>query len=229
MAEIALRTSEFYNRKEKYTAWRPVGSVIVAISDRAIRRKWAEMLCDFPSTAKWPHRRKRFIATWQEVYGLSRDEATVTTDRIRQAWSPRLLREWVDYDRLGKAAEDEQFWAEQIESLGILDDLPFDPTLNRPVWQTWVWSLFERQRYFIVTNVDATDAEIAVAANREQRQEKDGIVVCPMKMVDYRTKLGLSAETLAKIGDAAVAVHPRFDLPVAKAKVIRPTFVEGLP
>jgi len=206
MAELALRTTEFLNRKPRYTAWRPVGSVVVALSDRIIRRKWIEIAADLVSPAK--RDRFRHIPGW---------------DALTKAWTPEVREAWLALRRgeLG-AADDAWFWANHIVPTGIEKDLPLAPESAVRVCDTWLWSDHERRTFFIVANTDATDDEIEAMSWHEERERDGRKVVSPAARIDYLTDIGLSADTLDKIADPDQVVHPRFDKPVAKAEARRP-------
>lgn len=226
MAEIALRTSEFLNRDSLRFHWRPRGSVVVPVSDARIRRKWIEILCDYPSKAK--------RATYAgRIPGF---------DKVCAAWDTRLLGEWIEFYRSHRApfseGADAEFWTQFIEPLGVLPDLPLDPTGLRPVWQTWLWSDEERRRFFIVTATASTNSVESMygfitlaedgtepkptfdAKGVQNGWDKAGVVTTPKRRLDYEKDIaGLKPETILEINDPSVVVHPRFDKPVDVAKV----------
>ena len=238
MAEIALRTTEFLNAdpRKKYVAYRPVGSVVAAITDERIKAKWLEILCDFPRASK------------RESYA-----AVPGWKKILQAWSTKLLGDYVDAlvgpKRNTKAARD-KFWTETIEPLGLLVDLPKDPLGLRPVYETWLWSEHERKAFFIVTNTDAS-AAVADSWNGHIPLDKDGkevtwsegvdakgapvmvpsadvASIVPKRMVSYATDIrSLSGDTLSNIANPDKVVHPRFDKPIPSS-IVKPIAIERL-
>ena len=207
MSEIALRTTEFLNHKAKYTAYRPVGSVVTAISAWRIKAKWTEIICDLME----PSKRK----TYTGLPGY---------DKLIAAWTPALLGEWVSWYRktqlktINRPALD-TFWTEQIEPIGVLADLPTDPTGEKPVYETWLWSEYERKRFFVVANTDLTDTQAEALNGFDEKPGTVGGIgktfLTPKKMLDYKTSLGLDAATVAKIDNVDVVVDPKFDAPVA--------------
>jgi len=206
MAEIALRTTEFRNQKAKYLAWRPVGSVIVAISQVQMRRKWCEIACDLMR----PEKREMF----RGVPGY---------DRLCQAWSKELWQAWFAADRelrLDPGAPAE-FWNRHIVPLGVVDDLPLAPESDTRVSDTWLWSEKERRRYFVVVSAAGQEVE-EWQAHEEVQHAKLGRVLQPSRMLDYLHVPWLSGESLAKIQDANQVCHPKFHLPVAAAEFVRP-------
>ena len=214
MAEIALRTTEFLNRKAKYTAWRPVGSVIIAISRSMMRRKWCEIVCDLMR----PDKRERF----RGVPGY---------ERLCQAWSRELWEAWFEFSRpspdwpMGRMLMDQgapaEFWNRNIVPLGIVNDLPQAPEADMSVADTWLWSEKERKRYFIV--VSAAGQEVEDWQNHEEVTHISlGRILHPRKMLDYPRASWLSADSVAKIQDAGQVCHPKFHRPVAVAEFLRP-------
>lgn len=223
MAEIALSTVEFFNQKEKYAAWRPVGSVVVAMSDDRIKRKWIEIICDFPSAAK----------------RASYDGLIPGFDKVLAAWSPTLLGEWVEHYRqqrnqFNKPADD-AFWTEKIAPLHLLEDMPKDPLGLRPVYETWVWSEHERKSLYIVTASESTST--VEGWNGRVALDKDGneitwagdpptpsapvVSIVPRRRVNYKTDItGITSGELADVANPDVVVHPRFDKPIAKTAVL---------
>jgi len=225
MAEIALRTTEFLNAdpRKKYVAYRPVGSVSAAITDERIKAKWLEILCDFPRASK----RDTYTNAPYPIPGW---------DKILSAWSTRLLGDYVDAlvgPKRNTPAARAKFWAEVVEPLGLLADLPKDPTGLKPVYETWLWSGYERKAFFIVTNTDATEATVE-SWNGHIPLDKDGkevvwiedvastpvVSIVPKRMVAYASDIpDLSGETLADIANPEKIVQPRFDKPIPSSIV----------
>lgn len=237
MSEIALRTTERRVQKAKYLAWRPVGSAMICCSDHTIRRKWLEICCDLVS----PKKRENYknIPGWK---------------RLCDAWTPELREAWLEYDRptkdwkLSRLLQDHTFsatvWDDLIVPLGVEKDLPLAPESDVPVHRTWLWSEGERKRYFIIANTDAdsptvdnwngseerngvTGAVLPPLADGEVRDSKISMVIMPRKVVAYKTGLGISGETLAKIAAPGVAVHPDYAAAVPAAKFRRPVVQVG--
>jgi len=238
MAEIALRTTERKLQKSSHLAWRPVGSTIVCCSDSLIRRKWLEICCDLVS----PTKRENFrnIPGWRYLC---------------DAWTPQLREAWLAHDRpteqhkLGRLLMDTAYpltvWKDIIEPIGVLSDLPLAPDSDVKVHDTWLWSEYERRAYFIVTNEDADDATVQSWQGTEERDADTGAVLPELdpeeirdsqinvahvwrKQIRYATDIGLSGDTLDDIANIDRVVHPRFDKPVASAKVVRPDMAEAI-
>ena len=236
MPELALRTTERYCEKTKYTSWRPVGSVIVAITRQRLRRKWLEIVCDLMR----PDKRENY----RNIPGYN---------RLCEAWSQELWDEWFELNRptkeypLGPLLQDEscaqKMWNERVVPLGLPSDLPFAPEADLRVCDTWLWSERERRNYFIVVNEDASDDEVKtwadhvewdVDADAEWQTDTEGkptnpghrLLIRPRMCVRYQTDLGLSDKTRARIADKNQVVHPRFDKPVAAAYFRRPELHE---
>ena len=253
MAEIALRTTEFLNNdpRKAYIAYRPVGSVVVAMSAARIRRKWLEILCDLMA----PSKRDSYVT----LPGFN---------TMKEMWSHELLGKWVEFyrDQRNKFNEvaDAKFWTEVIEPIGLLPDLPKDPLGLRPVYETWLWSDHERKTLFIITNDDASTATveswngrdaldedgdamsyheeqvlryhiemsdgspaIASAMVPEMVADKALYAILPKRMVKYETDIpDLSEGSKGDIADPDVIVHPRFDKPVLSTLVKRPTLLD---
>jgi len=202
MAEVALNLTPHDLRKGTYRFVCPEGAVIEAITDERRRRKWIEIICDLSSPRKRDHYRR--IPGWK---------------RICEAWSPQLRTAWMDLER-GKHRlagwSDAEFWAHHIEPLGLLADLPQAPGTDRRVYETWLWSQHERKVFFIVVNDDEPDVEIWRRKRMTGAAEEGNMVIRPGRVLNFRTDIGLSLDTVAKILDPARLVHPRFDKPVGR-------------
>ncbi len=246
MSEIALRTTE----RRTANHWRPVGSTIVCCSDSLIRRKWLEICCDLVS----PKKRDNYkgIPGWA---------------RLCEAWTPELWQAWFDHDRPTFATEEEkrlyfeedrqiptkyplgqllmdnafpqQVWAELIEPIGVLADIPLAPESSVRAHNTWLWSEEERKRYFIVVNGDADDEEVESWQTAETRDGDLGIVLPELspgenydpsinvvsiwkKRFDYIADPDISGQTMADIADPDKVLHPRFDKPIEAAQMKQP-------
>ena len=238
MAEIALRTTERKLQKDKYLAWRPVGSTIVCLSDSMIRRKWLEICCDLVA----PYKRKDYTT----LPGYT---------ELVAAWTPELRKAWLEADRpteqykLGQLLMDKTYpqklWDELIKPIGVDTNLPLAPESNVKVHDTWLWSERERKSYFIVVNTDAADEEVQGWQGSEERDADTGEVLPELaegevrdakislaivwkKQIKYATDIGLSGGTLDKIANHELVVNPKFDAPVSKVKFIQPSLADSV-
>ena len=233
MSEIALRTSERLATKGNVWHWRPVGSTIICCTDSLIRRKWLEICCYLVSPKK------------RDTY-----RALPGWDKLCEAWTPELREAWLEFDRptetnrLSPLLEDEAFlnsvWQTMIEPIGVLDDLHFAPESDRKVYDTWLWSEFERKNYFIIVNEDTDSETVQGWQGVEERDADSGDVLSPLlpgtvrdpainvalvwnKQIDYKTDIGLSGSTLTDIADPSKTLNPRHDKPVSQIKVQQPS------
>ena len=219
MAELALRTTELLAKKAKYTAWKPVGSAIVCQSDHTICRKWLEICCDLVSPKK--RENYRGIPGWK---------------RLCDAWIPEMREAWLEYDRpvdkwpLGRLLQDhvfcDLFWSEMIESTGVVGDLPLAPESDMTISKTWLWSEIERKRFFIVANADSESPVVDNWNGADERAGDKGLVLCPKRMVNYETEIGLDGAKLDKIAQLDTIVHPDFATPVAVALIKQPDILK---
>ncbi|MDK1032664.1 MAG: hypothetical protein QGD94_11700, partial [Planctomycetia bacterium] len=203
-------------QKEKYLAVRPKGAAIVCLSGSAIRRKWLEIICDLVSPTK--RESYRGLPDWS---------------RLCDAWTPELREAWLEADRptaeypLGRLLQDKAYpqvmWDTFVTPIGIERDLSFAPESDVKVCDTWLWSAEERRNYFIVVNADASDETVEGWPGSDEVQDGDKAVRMWRTIVDYETDIGLTADTLVKIADPQIILHPRFDKPVAKAKFVTPS------
>ncbi len=215
MSEIALRTSERKLQRGNILHWRPVGSTIVCISNSMRIRKWLEICCDLVS----PKKRKDY-------------ESLPAYDKLCEAWTPELRETWLIADRptkdypLGQLLMDNSYpqklWDELIEPLGVLKDLPLAPESDVLIYNTWLWSETERKQFYIVSNTDATDEEVESWQGTEERVDGLNTVIAWKKQIKYQTELGLSQPELDKIANPDIVVHPKFDAPVPKIKIVQP-------
>ncbi len=256
MAELALLTTEFRNQKDKYLTLRPVGSVIVALSDRVIRAKWLEICCDLVSPINRDTPNYDKIPGWGKLCEAWTPELWAKWWHLQRPMKPGMVESWpADVREIWESLDKSvaiyphgflfqeptapaQLWQALIEPLGVLDDLPKEPTGQRPAYDAWFWSEHERKTFFIVSNTDANDTEVMswgqhvgrvqetgeVLSATDVRWKDTGVnkVVGPRGLVKYETDIGLSGGTLADIADPEKVVHPRFDKPVSLANVVHP-------
>ncbi len=237
MSEIALRTTEKIVKRDNHTSWRPQGSTIVCCSTGRIRRKWLEICCDLVS----PKKRDKFknIPGWTWLV---------------DAWTRELHQTWLEFDRPSKdyplgwllmdPAAPQSIWQALIEPIGVLGDLPYAPESDRKVHDTWLWSEHERKSFFIVVNDTEDDKTIESWQSIEERdgdtgevlpelaegEERDPIikiVTVWKKQVKYWEDLQLSSDSLAKIADPDVIVHPKHDKPVPLVKFVQPDIAKA--
>ncbi len=181
MAEIALRTTERLLQKVACFHWRPRGATIVCCSDSQIRGKWLGILCDLVS----PKKRK-------DYGGLPGFQ------RLCDAWTPQLREAWLAYDRptkahpLGRLLQDRSYpqvvWAELIEPIGVLPDLPLAPGSDVPIYNTWLWSDRERKDYFLVVNSDADSETVEGWQGVDHRDADTGEVLPGLSSELFTTK-----------------------------------------
>lgn len=244
MAELALRTSEFYNAKDKYIAWRPRGSVIVAISNWQMRRKWLEICCELVSTdiiKKGPNAGKMKRDLYQNIPGWQ---------ALCDAWEPQMQATWLDWGKPtaeyphGRLLQDrtaaQELWDSLIVPTGVVSALPTAPEATVKVCDTWLWSEQERKDFYITVNTDEDDATAEGWGRQKERllfklalpsipyvlEVEDPLpadtyrVLAPAKVIDYETTLGLDAGMLADIADPEKIVHPDFTHTVPKLNVL---------
>ena len=207
MNEIALNLTRRDVTKPKYRFIMPVGGVVEVFTPTRTRRKWIEIFADLMA----PSKRGKFTH-------LPGYHAMV------EAWSPSLLGQWVEWGR-AKAPES-QFWSEVIVPLGVLKDMPNAPESTVPVYEAWLFSPMDRKQSCIVTNSDASEATAATWSRKitDAAANKDAVpIIRPAKIINFRTEIGLSAESLAKIDSPDTIVNPRFDKPIASTKILTPT------
>jgi len=212
MAEILLRTRELINAKEKHTVVKPRGGVVTAISDRKIRNKWIEIICDLMS----PMKRDKYtgLPHW---------------DIMAAAWTAGLRQLWIDWGRSAKPVTTDKFWIDSIVPLGLVSQFDNAPESTKPLYETWLWSPTERKHFFIAYNDDATDEDLRAMNTLVEKQDtKERLYLVPGKQYDYEKDITISNDTLVKINDPTQIVNPRFDKPVVLAKYTEP-IITGLP
>ena len=219
MAELALRTNEFLNKKTKYIAWRPIGSVIVSIDSHTMRLKWLEIVCDLVS----PKKRDDFkgIPGWQYLC---------------DHWTKELRSEWIalgkpttDYP-LGRLLQDplaaQKMWDESVDSQ-LSSIIGKEPGGVEWLTNTWLWSQKERKELFIIVNADETDnLQVRNWGTRSESYKDGTLVIHPKTKVDWETKLDISSKTKTEITNPAKIINPSFDIPVVKTLVETPNLLD---
>lgn len=201
MAELAVRTKPRVIKSLNDFICRPTGSVIIAISHEAIRRKWLEIICDLVS----PKKRDMFkkIPGWNYLV---------------DHWTPELREKWLSVERLNNPVETEKMLINDVDrQLSSL--LGKDPRQEKDLMGTWLWSEAERKRYFLSFVDDESEEVIGASAFTEVSVGENAVVLCPSKKIDFETALGLSQDSVNKIKDPGVIVHPKFSSPISKTTI----------
>lgn len=201
MAELAVRTNELIIKDLNNFVCRPVGSVIISISYHMIRRKWLEIICDLVS----PKKRDSFrnIPGWQYLV---------------DHWTPALREEWLSVERQNSLAATEKMLADRVDGQ-LSGFLGKDPRQEKDLMGTWLWSEAERKRYFLSFVDDESEEVIGASAFTEVSVGENAVVLCPSKKIDFETALGLSQDSVNKIKDPGVIVHPKFSSPISKTTI----------
>lgn len=217
MHEISLRITALDNTKAKYRSYRPVGSVISAVSRWRKRDKWLEILCDLTSPSKRDNVWNRFVLNGYPV--------TVNMwNAACSVWSESLWNQWREYyslpslsiiERAAKIAAMSDLWTYyKSEAVGVVDEFGLEPHGIKNLVDTWLWSPKDKKDSFIIVNDDATYEDIE---NINGFNYLDGEII-PKTMFDWENDLGLSEDSKALIRDVNVTVNPRFDKLVEKTK-----------
>jgi len=219
MAELALRTQEFINHKQKYTAWRPVGSIIISINQHRMRRKWLEIVCDLVS----PKKRNQYksIPGWQYLC---------------DHWTPQLREEWFQLQKPNKeyphgallqnAITSQTMWEQRVD-LQLISLIGKEEYGIKDKTDTWLWGDDERKIYFITVNEDEEDNSSVQGWAGFNNITQDGkLHIVPRTQIKYQTDIPeLSEETLLDIADRDKILHPRFDKPISKAIINSPNIL----
>ncbi len=137
----------------------------------------------------------------------------------------------------------QQVWAELIEPIGVLADIPLAPESDVPAYDTWLWHEAERKRYFIVVNNDADDEEVESWQTSQTRDGDLGIALPELapgetydpvinvvsiwkKRFDYIADPDISGQTMIDIANADKVLHPRFDKPIEAAQMKQPRILD---
>ena len=214
MSEIALRTTEFIGKKQKYINYRPVGSVIVSLPTHIIRRKWLEIVCDLVS----PKKRDQFkgIVGWQHLC---------------DHWTQALWDEWRSKDVPTEAypfgeltaveGTAQVMWDQRVDAQ-LITLVGKEPLGIKDRTDAWYWSDHERKTTFIISNEDATSDEVKAYGGSADMIKNGKIIITPNARIDYLSDIGLSQGTLDNIANKETLVHPKFDAPVSKVKMNSP-------
>jgi len=211
MSEVSLRTRELYNKKEKYIAWKPIGSVVSVINYRRMRLKWIEIICDLAR----PEKR----ASYEGFPGWT---------YICQHWSRDKWEAWREED-VGKTLikNMDTFWKTYCEE-SLISALGKDPRGQKNLTDTWLWSEHERKIFFIVVNEDEVD-EVKVdnwQGVAEQFQNGD-LFITKKTRVKFQTDIpSISDKTQDDIMNPDIVIHPKFDSPISKTLVSMPDLAE---
>jgi len=220
MAELALRTQEVINHKAKYTAWRPVGSVIISINQHQMRRKWLEIVCDLVSPKKRDNYKN--ISGWQYLC---------------DHWTPQLREEWIQLQKPNKEyphgallqniATAQSMWDQRVDAQ-LISLVGKEPIGVKDKTDTWLWSDDERKIYFITVNEDEEDlSKVQGWQGFNNITDSGNLYIMPRTQIKYQTDIPeLSAETLIDIADRDKILHPRFDKPITKTKINSPSILE---
>jgi hypothetical protein len=226
MAEFALRVTSNILRKEKYDEIQPIGAVVSGWSDRRIRRKWLEIVCDLM--------RPRFRYKGQRIEG--KREATIANHMansgwsaerckaISDLWSESLWRRWFEVKEMDDSTQAEiarlQLWSGDIANVsGWVQAVGKEPHGVEDAVNTVPWSLADLKALYMVPadGLGTNEAE-AVAGKRvdvvDFRQ-----VVTPFHVVDWDAGLGLTEEEKEAIRNPKAIVFPRFDRKIPRGRI----------
>ena len=209
MAELLLTIEDVSKNNGNYISWRPTGTVQCALSSRQIRNKWLEIICSFPDPKRKHDPKHETIPGWTAIVS---------------AWTPKLRAAWFDARHSGVLQSPtllDDFWTEQIEPLDLLANLGKEPVGIANIYDTWLWSDYERKRFFIqpVTEPDADIIEAmqgyfaADATGHEIDDPKaQPTYFLPHRVLDWRTEIvELNEATKIEIANKGTIVQPRFD------------------
>ncbi len=183
--EIALCCHEQIRLCDTCTYRRPRGSIIVAIPQHNIRRKWVEICGRLLS----PENRDNFknIIIYRQITG---------------AWK----KSWED---ASIAMFRKEITADQAWDAIVSDNFPnlgTDPRGDVPLTDTWLWSDWERRNFYL-GKVDREDQSLA---NKILYKHNEGIAIGPSHIVDYRRNPLLSQGDIAKIENVNEKIDPNF-------------------
>jgi len=214
MQELALKITEEFNQKAKYTYWFPRGGVVEAVTDHQRKCNWLEVICSFPR----PSKRKDY----DEKYHIP------GWDKIKQAWSEDLLAAWLASEPsvLADEPECDRFWSYFIAPLGLLADMPNAPESDLKVYDTFLWGTKDLKDHFIVAT-DSVKTDNAVKDGVDSDVPVGPRVIRPKLMWNFDADPELSSETTDKVDDLNLTVHPRHDKVVSEVKFEAPD-ISGL-
>ena len=211
--ELALSIDERIVEKQKYTLYRPKGSVLVGMTNERIRRKWVEILGDLFA----PYKREQYtkfpyynqiVPMWNNAWKQAADE---------------MFRRNITAD---------EAWNIITQSGDIFGNLPLAPGASSThVTDTWVWSQHERRIFYIV-KADQAAAEASLAEGEiltevwfgKKEIDSDGNLWnehsqgkrfrVPAKMANYENNWNLPAISISRIHDLSHALDPDVDRPL---------------
>lgn len=209
MAEISLMTITKYIEKEKYISWMPKGSAISVIDTKRMRNKWLEIVCDL-------------------MQPIKRDKYPNFPGRehIISHWTKQLHDEYVELRHSGVSLEkmDSQEMWDRVVDPQLIAQLGKDPRGQKDCTDTWVWSDYEKQVFFIVVNEN--ESLIRAWEGFNTRYDNSTIYVTPRVVYNYEVDSAISSETLTDIADRNIIVQPKFDSPVDKTKFNEPDLAD---
>jgi hypothetical protein len=224
MAEFNLRITDGSVSKEKYDEIAPVGAVVSGFSDRLIRRKWLEMVCDLwrPSLRykgqRLNSKREATAANFMANCGWTQARC----DAIAAIWSEDLWRRWMDTERepVGQDLAKSQLWDGDIASQsGWIGAVGKEFHGIEDVVNCFPWSLDNRKKFFIVPADGLTQTEAESLGGKKLDVVDFREVILPRHVIDWAADLGLSEQEKSDVADPEIVVHPRYDRRVAREKI----------
>lgn len=223
MAEFNLRITAANVRKEKYDEIQPVGAVISGFSDRLIRRKWVEMVCDLWRPAltykgkRLKSKREATTANFIQNCGWTPERCKTIAD----LWTEKLWLRWMETEQNGPDADTAkaQLWTGDIASAsGWVAAVGKEPRGVEDAVNCFAWSLDNLKHFYVVPAAGLTTTEAESLGGKKLDVVAFREVVMPRHVIDWNS-LGLSESEKANIRNPEVVVYPRFDRKIEKKDI----------
>jgi hypothetical protein len=224
MAEFALRIVPEIVRKEKYDEISPAGAVLSGFSDRLIRRKWVEMVCDLARPAltykgkRLPSKREKFFAGMVANCGWTQARC----DAVAALWSESLWRRWMETEHNSPDVDTAkaQLWDGDIASAsGWVAAVGKEPHGVEGAVNCVPWSLDNLKRFYMVAGDGLNDTEAESLHGKKLDVVDFREALMPRHVINWEVALGLTEQAKAEIRDPSIAVHPRFDRKVVRGQI----------
>ena len=226
MAEFNLRINELNIVKDKYDDYQPIGSVISGFSDRIIRRKWIEIVCDLwrPSLIykgkRLASKREQTTANFIANCGWTQERC----DAIGELWSESLWLKWMQTETDGPDVDvmKDQIWTEDIiKASGWVDAIGKEPNGVENVVNCAIWSLDNLKNFYMVAADGLTNTEAEQVGGKKVDVYDFREVVMPRHVIKWDTSLALTTVEIADIFDTSKVVFPRYDRKITKVDIKR--------
>ena len=225
------------------TVWNeyPIGQVINVRTEIDTRREWLAIMCDMvapafaytlPSGAviQRPDKRTEFYKRWLAL-GWNEAQWKAITD----CWTYDRFDKWFKgsiKEPITRVMDEIATWTDIEKSLQK-DDLGKEFYGINYLCDVYPWGPNSRKLFLIVVNDDLSQAisKEYEGVDEENIEVSTGVfevVMKPKRIIDWVNDIGLSGDTLTKINDPTIEVHPKYDIKIVKEKIVTPVVVKDI-